>query len=148
MSKTWGNVLFVVGLGVILYTLNMKVSVTSPYGEINNFGLMNERQNYLILGGLASVVGIIISFMNGRESLAIGAADSKKCPACAELIKVEAAKCRHCGETFSTDDIAESLRLSHKAEQERRNGPLPKWVTYVGVLIVAALCVARINGNF
>ena len=31
--------------------------------------------------------------------------ETKKCPACAEEIKIEAMKCKHCGEMFSQEDI-------------------------------------------
>jgi hypothetical protein len=31
--------------------------------------------------------------------------ETKKCPACAETIKLEAKKCRHCGEVFDKIDV-------------------------------------------
>lgn len=44
--------------------------------------------------------------------------DTKKCPFCAELIKLEALKCKHCGERFDTADVEEQIK-QHKAEKER-----------------------------
>lgn len=35
--------------------------------------------------------------------------DTKKCPACAELIKLEAIKCRFCGERFDSADVARQV---------------------------------------
>ena len=32
--------------------------------------------------------------------------DTKKCPICAEIIKLEAIKCRFCGEQFDPEDVA------------------------------------------
>lgn len=44
----------------------------------------------------------------GRKSTA-DADDLKKCPDCAEMIKIDAKVCRHCGRRFSPLEIAESL---------------------------------------
>ena len=58
----------------------------------------------------------------------------KKCSSCAETIKLEALKCKHCGEVFSQDDInilkierekreadrKENIRNSYKLIEDRR----------------------------
>lgn len=36
-------------------------------------------------------------------------AETKKCPACAELIKFEAIKCRYCGHEFDRGDVARQV---------------------------------------
>ncbi len=64
-------------------------------------------------------------------------ADEKKCPACAETIKAEAAVCKHCGHRFSEEEVASAkARLG----QSKRIG--------CGVAIVAVLlvgyCVSRV----
>jgi len=35
--------------------------------------------------------------------------DTKKCPVCAEIIKLEAIKCRFCGEKFDTAEVARQV---------------------------------------
>jgi len=42
--------------------------------------------------------------------------DTKKCPACAELIKLEAIKCRFCGESFDPDDVAQQIIKNRKED--------------------------------
>jgi hypothetical protein len=42
--------------------------------------------------------------------------DRKKCPACAELIKLEAIKCRFCGERFDPDDVARQVAEARKKD--------------------------------
>lgn len=36
-------------------------------------------------------------------------ADEKKCPSCAEKIKLEALKCKYCGETFDPADVKKQI---------------------------------------
>jgi hypothetical protein len=41
--------------------------------------------------------------------------ETKKCPACAETIKLTATKCRYCGERFDADQVARDL-AAHETE--------------------------------
>jgi hypothetical protein len=62
----------------------------------------------LILSPLIGLVWAIVA-KDIREENALKGGDMKKCPSCAELIKSEAIKCKHCGETFSQDKNDEQL---------------------------------------
>jgi hypothetical protein len=59
--KTVGWLLLLVGVIVGIYALSMEVTVAG-FGEdrVNNIGLMSDRQNYLIIAGILSVIGAII----------------------------------------------------------------------------------------
>lgn len=56
--RTVGKLLIALGVGVVLYALNMPVS--TGYSGIVNIHLMNQKQNTLILGGLLFISGIIL----------------------------------------------------------------------------------------
>lgn len=47
----------------------------------------------LIAGVLSPVIGAIILLLNG--------VNGRKCPQCAEMVKPDALKCKHCGHDFS-----------------------------------------------
>ena len=69
--KTVGLILLIGGLSFGLFALNMdtSVKVSYPLGNlfnlperVNNLGLMNDRQNYLIFSGIISILGAMIFF--------------------------------------------------------------------------------------
>lgn len=54
------------------------------------------------LGFLLGPIGLIIALVMGKDHTeldkqALKKGDVRKCPTCAELVKVEATKCRFCG---------------------------------------------------
>ena len=56
---------------------------------------------------LCPLIGFIVAIMTeNKEQMAIKIGDFgeyKKCPFCAEAIRKEAVKCKHCGSSLSTD---------------------------------------------
>ena len=72
-----GTILFGLGIIGIFAALSMDVSVAVPVqtilgeriggGRVNNIGLMQDRQNYLMLSGLFVIGGIILAVAGGRS---------------------------------------------------------------------------------
>ncbi len=66
-----GGLVMILGLCVCFWANSLDVSVEVPTqyvagqtiggGRVNNIGLMQERQNYLMMGGLAVVIGVILA---------------------------------------------------------------------------------------
>ncbi len=96
MAIGFGVVLIVFGGIGVLYFMNMDTSVTVPEsnfmgrtiggGRVNNIGLMQDRQNGLILSLAACVVGVVLSVVGVRKS---GTASSNLSVA-DEIIKLKA----------------------------------------------------------
>jgi hypothetical protein len=113
--RNFGYFVLVVGMLCIVGALAMDVSVSSGTGRVNNIGLMAERQNFILIGGLMLLVGVIMAVAGKRQKEIGGSSnDCRACPTCAEAIKCAAVKCRHCGseiESVSNDvrPIAEPM---------------------------------------
>jgi len=79
-----GWLLLVGGAGIVLWALNMDVTVRvegryvgDVYIEaqtVNNIGLMNDQRNYMMLGGLVAVVGLLLGLFGPRPAAATGSA--------------------------------------------------------------------------
>lgn len=96
--RSFGYLVLVVGMLCIVGALAMDVSVSSGAGRVNNIGLMAERQNFILIGGLMLLVGVIMAIAAWRQKGANDDSDdSRACPVCAERIKCAAVKCKHCG---------------------------------------------------
>jgi uncharacterized membrane protein YiaA len=60
---------------------------------------------FLLAAILSPLIGALILLIAGPkpkevEARAIESGELKKCPACAELVRAEARKCKHCGEAL------------------------------------------------
>ncbi|MBQ0323865.1 zinc ribbon domain-containing protein, partial [Providencia rettgeri] len=92
----------------------MDVTVASEYGRrVNNIGLMSARQNFILISCFAILCGLLIVLFWGKRNIKVQSMDISnnqelniKCPYCAELIKPEAIKCKHCGSDISEKNIS------------------------------------------
>lgn len=65
--KVTGLILLLAGILIIMYSLNMDTTVAVPNSttwlpsqRVNNIGLMNDKQNYLIISGIVTITGVIL----------------------------------------------------------------------------------------
>ena len=109
--KYLGMILFISGLLLVGFALTMDVSLQVDYqygnplglpDQVNNLGLMDERQNYMIFGSIICILGMITVITYEKKSKSnLGL---KICPACAEKVKNEALICRFCKTNFVTHE--------------------------------------------
>jgi len=60
--KQFGYAILALGVMAILCTLSIDTSVPSGmFGRVNNIGLMQEKQNYLIVSSLIVLVGVVLA---------------------------------------------------------------------------------------
>lgn len=98
--RGFGILAIVLGVIVMLGAMVMDISVPAGMGRVNNLGLMADRQNYTIIGGVLLIAGLLMAMLGRRNQGApVVTLDSgtRPCPMCAETIKNAAIKCKHCG---------------------------------------------------
>ncbi len=102
--RGFGILALIVGLIAVIGAMAMDVSVsTGMGGRVNNIGLMAQQQNYLIIGALIALAGLLMTILGGKKQMSseqlaslTEVNDSRSCPFCAEPIKHAAIKCKHC----------------------------------------------------
>ena len=109
-----GGLLVIVGMGLLYLGFTMDTSVAISYPEVtqslnldlpdrvNNLGLMQEKQNYLMFGGICFVLGLVVvyAFPDTKNEETEEIEETKKCPKCAETIKLNAIVCRFCNYNY------------------------------------------------
>lgn len=117
--KPFGVLLCIAALVTLVLGFTYDTSVaTTGLGRVHNIGLLNEKQNIIIVGGAMLVAGALVLALSGRAqpSATEGTPGYRKCPSCAEMVKDDAKVCRHCQRDLPS---LNELRAQEQAERQR-----------------------------
>lgn len=120
-----GAIALIVGIIWMAVAASADVSVaTGLGGRVNNLGLMADRSNHTMIGGIIAIAGLLMVIFGGKKSepasvIPVIQDDARPCPFCAEWIKHAAIRCKHCG--------AEVESVAREVEPQLRFG----WVARV-----------------
>lgn len=96
-----GFALLVIGILWLIGAYTMDVSVPTISGNrVNNIGLISDRQNNLLLAGLITLIGVLLSALGKDDKKS---SNYSKCPFCAEEIRVDAILCKHCRSSITSE---------------------------------------------
>jgi len=104
-----GITILIIGLLGLIFTLNLDTTVSTYSGRVHNIGLMNDKNNFLILFISMIMAGLFLFYKNKTPSSKTQL--TRICPYCAEEIKVQAIVCRHCSRNVDPVSETEIKRL-------------------------------------
>ena len=101
--------LLIDGIPVVLVVV--AVATWLPFGVVSAVVAKNRGRSgcgWFLLGILFGPFGLILAFVVAKnqavlEQRLVQRGEMQYCPYCAELVRAEAIKCRHCGENFGED---------------------------------------------
>ena len=112
-----GLIFLLAGIALFVFT-NSHAPEKAFTGTVTWVLKSEAYYTFVILSACSSLYGlyeIVTEFIRKekKEEKVLLAIETKKCPACVELIKIEARVCKHCGYTFSDDEL-----MQQKEERE------------------------------
>jgi hypothetical protein len=101
--------LLIDGIPVVLVVV--AAATWLPFGVVSAVVAKNRGRSgcgWFLLGILFGPFGLILAFVVAKnqavlEQRLVQRGEMQYCPYCAELVRAEAIKCRHCGENFGED---------------------------------------------
>jgi hypothetical protein len=122
--KALGLLLCIGAVAALAFGFSVDTSVATDIGKrVHNIGLMNEKQNIIVLGGALLVAGALLLALSSRSS-APSATDvgHRQCPHCAEFVKNEAKVCRYCQRDLpSLRELEDQSKLDRERLSELGN---------------------------
>lgn len=102
--RSFGIFVLIAGIACLIYTIGMDISVPTGLGRVNNLGLMSDRSNLTLTGGIITIAGLLMVIFGRKASQPEPqeAVDTRACPFCAETVKAAAVRCRFCGADLSS----------------------------------------------
>jgi hypothetical protein len=157
-----GTVLLVVGLIWAVLGVGNIVGMDwtpGPAGmkHIQAIGLMLNMLLYVLPGLVVAGIGYGIrrrkdaSVSDSAEAASQSAVNSRKCPFCAEIIKLEAKVCRYCGRDLPDHQDPRLAHEQERAEQDRAEvsvGMNPQTKIGAVLAIVGLLLSGALVGGF
>jgi len=117
--KPFGVLLCIVAFLAIAFGFMYDTSVSTGLGgRVHNIGLMNDRQNILIVGGAMLIAGSLLLAISthSKTEVAENTPGYSRCPSCAEMVKNEAKVCRHCQRDLPS---LTEIRAQEEAERQQ-----------------------------